>query len=48
MPAAKSLELRNISTTPYLDKLCVLPRDGAWMTEQNLNTEADAIDQLEG
>jgi len=34
-------ELGKISTTPYFDKSYVLPRDDAWMTEQNLNTEAD-------
>jgi len=36
-------ELGKISTTPYFDKSYVLPRDYAWMTEQNLNTEADVI-----
>jgi len=36
-------ELGKISTTPYFDKSYVLPRDYAWMTEQNLATEADVI-----
>lgn len=36
-------ELGKISTTPYFDKSYVLPRDYAWMTEQNLDTEADVI-----
>lgn len=34
-------ELGKISTTPYFDKSYVLPRDYAWMTAQNLDTEAD-------
>ncbi|MFC7073101.1 hypothetical protein ACFQJ7_12440 [Halovenus rubra] len=36
-------ELGKISTTPYFDKSYVLPRDYAWMTEQNLDTETDVI-----
>lgn len=36
-------ELGKISTTPYFDKSYVLPRDYAWMTAQNLDTEADVI-----
>jgi hypothetical protein len=36
-------ELGKISTTPYFDKSYVLPRDYAWMTERNLDTEADII-----
>ena len=36
-------ELGKISTTPYFDKSYVLPRDYAWMTDQNLDTEADVI-----
>ena len=36
-------ELGKISTTPYFDKSYVLPRDYAWMTDQNLDTEADVL-----
>jgi len=36
-------ELGKISTTPYFKKSYVLPRDYAWMTEQNLDTEADVM-----
>jgi len=36
-------ELGKISTTPYFDKSYVLPRDYAWMTDQNIDTEADVI-----
>jgi hypothetical protein len=36
-------ELGKISTTPYFDKSYVLPRDYAWLTDQNLTTEADVI-----
>lgn len=36
-------ELGKISTTPYFNKSYVLPRDYAWMTAQNLDTEADVI-----
>jgi hypothetical protein len=36
-------ELGKISTTPYFDKSYVLPRDYAWLTEQNFDTEADVI-----
>ncbi|QKG94193.1 hypothetical protein EXE43_12160 [Halorubrum sp. SS5] len=36
-------ELGKISTTPYFDKSYVLPRDYTWMTDQNLDTEADVI-----
>ncbi|QGA81946.1 Uncharacterized protein LC1Hm_0884 [Halomicrobium sp. LC1Hm] len=36
-------ELGKISTTPYFEKSYVLPRDYAWMTDQNLDTEADVL-----
>jgi len=36
-------ELGKISMTPFFDKSYVLPRDYAWMTEQNLDTEADVM-----
>lgn len=36
-------ELGKISSTPYFDKSYVLPRDYAWMTDQNLDTETDVI-----
>ncbi|MFC5973973.1 hypothetical protein ACFPYI_21850 [Halomarina salina] len=36
-------ELGKISTTPYFEKSYVLPRDYAWMTERNLDTEADVL-----
>jgi len=36
-------ELGKISDTPYFDKSHVLPRDYAWMTERNINTEADVV-----
>lgn len=36
-------ELGKISTTPYFDKSYVLPRDYAWMTERNFDTDADVI-----
>ncbi|PSQ52214.1 hypothetical protein BRD20_08260 [Halobacteriales archaeon SW_8_65_20] len=36
-------ELGKISTRPYFDKSYALPRDYAWMTEQNLATEANVI-----
>ncbi|GGC71124.1 hypothetical protein GCM10007209_36320 [Haloferax sulfurifontis] len=36
-------ELGKISTTAYFDKSYVLPRDYVWMTDQNLDREADVI-----
>jgi len=36
-------ELGKISATPYFDKSYVLPRDYAWMTERNLDTEGDVV-----
>jgi hypothetical protein len=36
-------ELGKISTTPYFEKSYVLPRDYTWMTEENLDTEADVV-----
>ncbi|SHH54087.1 hypothetical protein [Halobaculum gomorrense] len=36
-------ELGKISTTPYFGSSYVLPRDYAWMTERNFDTEADVI-----
>lgn len=36
-------ELGKMSSTPYFDKSFVLPRDYAWMTERNLETESDVL-----
>jgi len=36
-------ELGKISTTPYFEKAHVLPRDYAWLTDRNLDTEADVV-----
>jgi len=36
-------ELGKISTTPYFEKTHVLPRDYAWLTDRNLDTEGDVV-----
>jgi hypothetical protein len=36
-------ELGKISTTPHFDKSYALPRDYAWLTDRNLDTEADVV-----